>query len=179
MSVQEVFTKLATHMIKGLMVHDQLADYYIFLGLEGYHLEHEHQYLSESKTYRDLCYYYMSHYDALLPIDKVDDPQIIPSAWYKYNRFDVDISTRRNGIEAGFKIWRDWETKTIKLYEELAKNLYDLGEISAYQFATNLVQMVDAELQNIVNSIFMLSSTNYDMTYISEVQEKLIEKHKD
>lgn len=179
MNVQEVFTELASHMVRGLMVHDQLADYYSFLGLEGYRMEHEHQYLSESKAFRDLCYYYVSHYDALLPLGKAEDPQIIPSSWYKYTRFDVDTNTKRNGVQEGFDTWRNWETDSRRLYGELAKNLYDLGEISAYQFVTSLVQMVDAELQEVVNTTLLLSGTNYDMTYISEVQEKLMEKHKD
>lgn len=35
-SVEEIFSKLASHMIEGLMMHDQLASYFLFLNLNGY-----------------------------------------------------------------------------------------------------------------------------------------------
>ena len=36
MTVDEIFSKLSGHMIKGLMIHDQMSDYYDFLSLRGY-----------------------------------------------------------------------------------------------------------------------------------------------
>ena len=179
MTVEEIFSKMAAHMIKGLMVHDQLADYFHFLSLEGYHLEQEHQYLAESKTYRDLAAFYTHQYGKLLKSDQVEDPKVIPQAWYKYDRMDVDISTKRNGIEAGFKIWKDWENETVKLYSELMKELYTMGDIPAYCYLMKIIETVNSEFHRIVDRILVLAGTNYDMTYISEAQEDLIEKFKD
>lgn len=36
MTVDEIFSQIAGHMVEGLMTHAQLADYYNFLGLRGY-----------------------------------------------------------------------------------------------------------------------------------------------
>ena len=35
MTVEEIYAELSAHMIKGIMMHEQLANYYDFLGLEG------------------------------------------------------------------------------------------------------------------------------------------------
>ena len=45
MTREEIFTSLLNHMVKGLMVHDQMANYYDFLGLEEYKDCHEKHYL--------------------------------------------------------------------------------------------------------------------------------------
>ena len=36
MTVEEIFKNLANHMIKGLILHSELANYYDFLNLTGY-----------------------------------------------------------------------------------------------------------------------------------------------
>lgn len=178
MTVQEIFSQIAAHMVRGLMIHDQLADYFNFLGLEGYHLEQEHQYLEESKEYRDLPVFYMQQYDLLLATDRVEDPKIIPDSWRKHNRMEVDISTKRNAIESGFKAWRDWEKATIKIYSDLARELYAMGDIIVYCYLTEIIKTVNVELLKVVDRMLVLNSTNYDMTYILEAQKDLIEKYK-
>ena len=36
MTIDEIFSLMAEHMVEGLMTHAQLADFYNFLGLKGY-----------------------------------------------------------------------------------------------------------------------------------------------
>ena len=47
MTCEEIFTNLAEHQIKGMMVHEQLANYYDFLGLPGYRNCHEYHFMKE------------------------------------------------------------------------------------------------------------------------------------
>jgi hypothetical protein len=39
MTVEEIFNKTATHMVNGLMYHDELAEAFAFLGLYGYSVQ--------------------------------------------------------------------------------------------------------------------------------------------
>ena len=48
MTIAEIYAKINEHMINGLMLHDQLANYYDFLGLEGYKRCHEYHYFKEN-----------------------------------------------------------------------------------------------------------------------------------
>ena len=45
MTIKEIYAQIAEHMIKGMMIHEQLANYYDFLGLKGYKRCHEYHYM--------------------------------------------------------------------------------------------------------------------------------------
>ena len=62
MELYDIFSAIASHMIKGMMVHEQLMNSYQFLGLAGYATCHEYHYISESKGYADLCKYAIEHF---------------------------------------------------------------------------------------------------------------------
>ena len=49
MSIDEIFSKMSEHMVKGMMVHEQLMNSYLYLGLKGYAACHEYHYLEETK----------------------------------------------------------------------------------------------------------------------------------
>ena len=51
MTVEQIFSEIINHMVKGLMVHEHLANYYDFLGLQGYRQCHEYHYKEESCSY--------------------------------------------------------------------------------------------------------------------------------
>lgn len=172
MTVEEIFSQLSVHMIKGLMVHEQLANYYDFLGLEVFRLEHEHQYVEESASYRRLNHFYISHYNKLIGESKIENPNVIPESWYKYSRFDVDTTTKKNGIENGYKVWKDWETETRKKYENLCYELFKMEEISASLFLHELINDVEEELQRIDKELLELKATSFDLTYVMELKEK-------
>ena len=60
MTVEEIYADVAAHMIEGLMIHEQLANYYDFLGLGGYKRCHEYHYIEESVKYRGLYRYFIN-----------------------------------------------------------------------------------------------------------------------
>ena len=99
MTVDEIFAEISAHMIKGLMVHTQLADYYDFLGLSGYKRCHEYHALKESCEYRGINRYFINHYNRLVPENEIEDPNIIPDNWYKYRKKIYDYSTPLSNIE--------------------------------------------------------------------------------
>lgn len=170
MSIEELFSQLSTRLLGGLMIHDQLSNYYLFLGLNGYSLEQESHYESESKSYRLVNKYYLKRYNKLIPETKIDSPRIIPSDWYKYNRFDVDNSTKRRAVENGFKEWKKWETETKSLYQDIYRELSDLNEISSADMVEELIKDVDEELELVDRRIIELKSADYDLVYILDQQ---------
>ena len=48
MTIEQVFSRLATRMIGGMMFHEQLMNAYLFMGLPGYAKCHEYHYISET-----------------------------------------------------------------------------------------------------------------------------------
>lgn len=105
MTVEEIFAELSAHMVKGLMIHDQMANYYCFLNLKGYTKCHTYHYLRENKDYIELNHYYHVHHNRLIKERPIENPKVIPNSWYAYARNDVDTTSKRNGVKAGLEKW--------------------------------------------------------------------------
>jgi len=105
MTVEEIFSKLATHMAQGLQFHNTLMRGYDFLGLYGFSKGQEYHYLEEARGYSCLLHYYSSHYHKLLTIENTPIDTIIPENWYKYTTMDVDVGTKRNAVKTMMDKW--------------------------------------------------------------------------
>lgn len=178
MTNEEIFTQIIARMIKGLMVHDQLATYYDFLGLEGYKRCHEYHFLEESKMYRKMCHFYIKEYNLLLPETKFDNPNIIPSSWYGYTRQEVDIKTKQNAVQIGLNEWIKWEGATSTLYQKMYKELISNGEVAAATNLADIICHVKEELHTAEQYQLNKIAINYDMTEIIHEQKFYHNKYK-
>ena len=171
MSIDEIFSALSAHMVEGMMYHDQMCRYYGFLGLYGYRKEHHEHFMSETEGYQRLNTYYSDHYNRLIPEQRSVDPKKIPENWWRYRKDEVDAGTKRLAIQQGVEGWIDWETNTKELYERSAKELFDLGDLAAYDFVMEYVKDVNDEMETAHRKRVSLQSTGYDMPYIMEQQK--------
>ena len=178
MTVEEIFIKLNEHMIKGLMMHDQMASAYSFLNLCGYQKCHTYHYFDESCNYRCLQDFYLENYHKLIPETEIKNPEIIPNTWYKYTKTDVDTNTKRTAVRDMIKMWVEWETDTKKLLEESYKELYDMGEIYASRKILCFLEDVGHELKKAQDKYINLEAINYDINYIVNEQRDLYHKYK-
>lgn len=178
MTVEEIFNKLASHMVEGFMYHDEMAKAYDFLGLYGYAYCHFFHYAEESKNYQNLIHYFSTHYYKLLKIENLNQPEIIPNNWYKYTTIVVDAGTKKSSIKDLINRWINWEQSTKKLYEELRQELINIKEISAALYIDNFILDVTKELRHAERQLIKLETINYDMTKIIEWQDEMKEKYK-
>ena len=178
MTVDEIFGALSAHFIKGMMLHDQMANYYDFLQLRGFKRCHEYHFKAESCSYRKLNRYYLNHYNKLIPEVRVDDPKVIPENWYKYSRIDVDMNTKKNAVRNAMDKWVSWETETKETLEQMYCELLDLNEIATAVFIQDFIKDVDCELKWAERKQLDLMSVDYDMTYILDKQDKMHDKFK-
>lgn len=178
MNTNEVFTKLAEHMLEGISFHEQAMNCFGFLTLSGYQKCQEYHYYSEIKNYRDLCDYYLNNYRRLLKIDNYPMASVIDSNFYKYMREDVDTNTIRTTTRALIKKWVTWETETKSLLEVYYKELSDLGEIAAALKISYFLVDVEKELKNAINKLIQLETVDYDIIMIQEEQASLQKKYK-
>lgn len=178
MTVEEIFSQLVAHAIEGLMVHAQMAEYYDFLGLKGYEKCHEYHYFSESCNYRNMCEYYIRHFNKLPMELPFNDPKIIPETWYKYNRLDVDAATRKSSVIAGMTKWVDWETKTKHLYEQMYIELMALNQVAAALEVKKYIECTDDELASAYQKHIDRKAIDYDISSIMNEQDELYKKYK-
>lgn len=172
MTHEEIFSTILNHMVKGLMVHDQLANYYDFLGMEEYQRSHEKHYLKENKSYRKLYHYYIIRYNKLIPEFRFENPNVIPASWINYSRQDVDTKTRQQAIEEGLSKWIKWEKKTFSLYQSMYQELMALGDVAGAAEVLKLVKDVEKELQQAEQYQLYKKAMNYDMPTIVQEQQR-------
>lgn len=178
MTVNEIFTHLTSHMVEGMMYHEQMANYYDFLNLKGYKRCHEYHYLMETLNHRKIQRYYINHYQKLIEDGEIRNPNGIPSNWYRHVRQDVDGTTKKNSVKAGIESWVSWEKHTKDLYSELYIELVNLGEISSASELECLICDVDEELKYASRKHLDLMSVDYNISDIILEQDRIHDKYK-
>ena len=166
-------------MIKGVMLHEQMADYYDFLNLHGYKRCHEYHSKCEMHSMRKLHKYYINHFNRLIEETSIDDPAVIPTSWFKYSRQDVDANTKRQAVKSGIEKWVAWEQNTKSLYQRMYNELCSIDEIAAAKKVACLIKDVDGELKWAQRRHISLVAADYDMGYILSEQRYLHDWYKE
>ena len=177
-SVDDVFAEINARQIAALMMHDQMADYFDFLGLSGYKRLHLYQYFAESKERRDVAHYYINHHGKLIPDRFEGNVQMIPESWRSANRMSVGKSTKQKAVEDGFSVYLGREQATKDVYQKYATALREQGYVADAIFVDRLVEDVDNELERLERIITDLITSGYDPVYIVESQKELHDKYK-
>ena len=175
--MEEVFEKISAHYIKGMMIHDKLANGYDFLNLRGYKRFHEYQFICDTKNYRKINRYYINHHSRLVSEAKFDEPSVIPDSWYRYKREEVDLSTKRSAVETMMQKWIDWERETKSLLESSIKSLYDDGAIADACFLKRFLEKVNKELKYAERKKIELDNVNYNIDFIMQEQESIHDRY--
>ena len=178
MTVEEIFSKIAAHMIEGLMIHNEIAQQFNFLGLEGYALCHYNHHVEETHNYMRLCDYYSNHYHKLIEILEVTDPKLIPQSWYKYTTIEVDNKTRKEALQIIMNAWINWEKETKKLYQSAYEELHILKESASAFEIGELIHNVNKELADAEKDLIQLEMINYDWSKILEEDQAKLKKYK-
>lgn len=177
-SAESIFSEINARMIAALMFHDQMSDYFDFLGMKGYKRLHEYQYFAESLERKKLNQYYINHHNRLIKDTYTGQVEIIPENWQSANRISVGKSTKQKGIEDGFNQYHEWESETKNLYEHYSSRLREMGAVADAIVVEKLVEDVDKELKKLERIIIDLISSGYDMVYITESQQRIHNKYK-
>lgn len=178
MTIEEIFNKIASHMVEGIMIHDEMANAYDFLGLYGFAKCHDFHHIEETCAYRCLAHYYSTHYHKLLKIDTQVRQTIIPENWYKYTTMAVDANTKRTAVKDMMTKWIQWEKDTKQLYSEMRQELCTLGEVAAALKIDCFLKDVDDELVHAEKKYIKLETINYDINTIIGWQQPMYKKYK-
>lgn len=170
MTIEDIFSKMATHMVEGLMIHDQLSQVFCYLNLYGYEKIHLHQYKDESDSYKDIARYYILNQDCPVRLGRVNDPGILNQSWFATKRSDVRPSSLKQIVGDCFKRWVDWESDTKALYQTLYTEAMSIGEVSAAAKILDYVVEVSEELIKAKDILLRLESTDFDLVAIYDEQ---------
>ena len=178
MTIDEVFTKLITHMSKGIQIHNLFSQAYDFLGLYGFSKCHEYHYLDEIQGQQCLLHYFSHHYHKLVTIETFTVSEIIPESWRKYTTMAVDSNTIRQAVKDLMEKWVQWERDTKLLYQQMYQELVAINEIAAAEKIKCYILDVTEELKHAEKKIIKLESLGYDINTIIKWQQPMYKKYK-
>lgn len=179
MTSEDIFKAIHDRQITALRFHYQMADLFDFLGLMGFREMHEYQYLAESIEHRRLCRYYINHYNRLLVGEHPQEPEVIPTEWVQYTRFDVTPQVRKQAIEKAFNEYRIWESKTREAYSGYSKALMDLDCVADSLKINEYVKDVDRELKYLDQLFLKLKAISFDAVGVMDMQEELHDHYRE
>lgn len=175
---EQVYSTIDEHMCKAISFHEQLADYFCFLGLQGFKRMLEYQYMKECADKRTLHKRYIDYHHKLIPVKQVQYPVLIPSDWMRYKTTDIDDSVVPKFVRSAIEQYKSWEEKTKELYEEQCDILKGAGMVTDEEYVKGLIADVDKELKKVHRMYERMKGTGYDVTMIHGMQDKYHEKYK-
>ena len=176
---EDIYASILGKMIEGVMLHDEMSNYYDFLSLKGFRKIHEYQYWKENIAYTDFSHWVINHLDKLPRESEVDNPDVIPEGWYNYKTLDVNANTKKEAVKGGLEKYLNWEKSTKIFYEKAYKQLYDLGDLLGAMKVQCLFKDVEEEIEHIKERIIHYNMINYDIETILLDQESLYILYKD
>ena len=180
MPFEEICKLIAQRLLQGCMNHEQFANYYDFLGLEGYSIFHEYHFFEQMHGYREFITYYIDHQDKLVQDfspNSLSTFNIIPDNWYDYTRDDVDLNTRRNAVKSGLEKYIHWEKETKKFLEDMYTQTIQQGFIGISIQIKKYIKSVEEEIKH-ANKVYLeIKVTDYDMPTVVAKQDYLIKKY--
>lgn len=172
MPAKDIFKKLATHQIAGVMFHTNMVEYFSYLNLPKFKWIQHNQAIEEYELLLSTLCYYTSEYGTTLDvsIDANTTPSIIPADWYNVDTI-LDGDKKREYIREGFAKWLDWEKKTKALYTQLCNDMRTLETDGVHaRYISRLVADVNEEIKNVRVDIAKLTSYDYDLLTIDQMQ---------
>lgn len=180
MPFEEICKLVAQRLLQGCMNHEQFANYYDFLGLEGYSVFHEYHFFEQMFGYRQFITYYIDHQDKLVQDfspSSLSSFNIVPDNWYGYTRDDVDTNTRRNAVKSGLEKYIRWEKETKKFLEDMYSQAIQQGFISISIQIKKHIKSVESQIKHANKTYLEIKATEYDMPTIVAKQDYLIKKY--
>ena len=167
MQISEVYGMILKRQIEGVMFHDEMAQYYAFIGLHGYKHFHKNQSKEEMRAYMRTWCFYIDQYGRLPDEQQAKDPEVIPIAWRSVNMDAVSPTVKKQAVKDAIEKYVDWENETIRIYEQACSELWDMGDyIGGEKVKQNLVE-ANCELRKAKHKRLMLSAVEYDLSYIA------------
>lgn len=177
-SAEQIYSELDEHMKKALCFHEQLADYFCFLGLQGFKRKLEYQYMCEVAEERKLHHKYINIHKKLIPVHQIEVIQFIPREWSKYTTEDVNDNVLPKFVKSAIEQYKEWEEETKELYEEMWQKCISIGLVADAEYISTLVEDVTKELKKINRMHEQLNGTGYNAVSIHNMQDKYHEKYK-
>ena len=166
---RSIFSEINSHMLQGIMMHDQLYRLFLFLRLNKFAAFHKKQYREEDDNYKALNKFYITHQNKLIAEGRFSTSDLIPIDWYEKTRYDISPADIRNCVRFSISAWVNWERSTKELYSVSFRKLLDEERVDEANFVNELLKDVSKELNKAEELQLYLDAIDYDIIEIMDM----------
>lgn len=169
--IKTIFSNINSHMVEGVMLHDQLYQLFMFLRLYKYAKKQRVRHDEESKARQKLSEYYIKHRGRLIESKRISVNDVIPIEWYQKDRCSITSEDISKALKYAINVWVSWEQQTKDLYAESYTHSLELGFVAEASYILNLLKDVDDELEKAESLQMFLESIRYDIIEIMDINK--------
>lgn len=163
----------------GVMIHDDMQNYFDFLDTHGFKREQEIRTFDEMAEFKGLCRYLINNHDKM-PDKDVESIDIAPLDIKKYtSRMSVPVDMKKQMLKKLFETWLEWEKETSELFEEittlLAKTNHNVDAVKVRE----LLKGSRNEIKYVERRLIEYNNVEWDLHHIYCIQDEIHEKMKD
>jgi len=173
----KLLMEINDNLIMATLFHREQSDLMTFLSLRGFSALHEYQNICESDIQRRLKEFIIRTY-CVAPLDFIpESADVLKPLIDSKKRNELSKDKKCDIVKQAFDAYEKWETQSLALYENVAKELSNAGDIKAYSIVKNIVDDVAEELAMVNDMINSYALMGWDMAQIVGEQNEIAEKY--
>lgn len=177
MNVMDIISAAVRHMVEGLMFHDQMMQFFLYLGMPGLARLQEKRYLDESRAMAELQQYAIRAYGMIASDSGTSARDYIPSTWRDSPRNLVDLRGTEDARVA-LETWEGWEADTRKLYGQLYFQAGEIRDAAASERLAELVRDADKEHRFVAELLARAMAVETDQGAMALIDASVCEDYK-
>lgn len=142
---EKVFCRIKSRSVKGLMIHNDLFEYFTYLGLQGFACEQRCRYIDESIEYVYMEEWYINHYGTFIPETDFVIEKIIPDSLRSHGREMLSNDEVLTDVFNALTDWTSWEFDNKVGLEEDYCLLVASGDICGAKFILDRIENAGKE----------------------------------
>ena len=173
----DVIRVVVNNMIEGIMFHNQMIQYFEYLGLKGFSDLQKIRFEGENKDLVELQRYVIDTYGVVVGETNPDSRSYIPAEWGEELRERIDVDNRKDYVRFGIETWKYWEDKSKKVYGNAYFNLNDLRDAGGSERILKVVEGTEKELHFVYDLMCKLKGSEYDSVVVSLMDKDVVKMY--
>jgi len=171
----ELLKEVNNRFVTACIFHREQRDLFCFLAMNGFEEWHNFQYVSESREQLLVKKFIIEHY-VVAPQDEIpESANVLAPLIGTKRRTKLKSDQRWSIVKQSWESYLRWEKDTLAVYSSVAKELFDFGDIVAYNFISEIVGDVNEEIAEVTNTLLDMIGYDWDLSQISAVQDTIAE----
>ena len=174
----DVFKDVIRNMVEGTMFHNQMIQYFEYLGLSGFAELQKIRFEDENDEMVKLQRYIVEVYGVVVGDINPDSRSYIPQEWSENLRESLENSQVWEYVKFGIETWKDWESKSRDLYGKRYFELSDLRDAGGSERIMEVVKETEREMRFAYELMCLLRGAYYNSGCVSLLDGKIVKMYK-